>query len=558
MVQGNSTDAASGLVTFGVNNVACVLSLIGGFILIFGYISLLIKERLFLSESLVSTLVGIAFGPIAANLLNPFEWPGDIQQITLQFSQIVIAIQVMAAAVTLPKEFWLRRWKSLLILLGPVMLYMWISTAVILYFVLGLPLFVSLIVGACTAPTDPVLANSIVNGRFADMYISIPVRRILSGESACNDGLAVPLFYLGLYFIEKGASGTTLWYWFWRVILYEVAVGSIFGAVVGYISRRMLRLSERNNFIDKKNLLSFEVALALFTLGASTILGLASFMAVFTCGLVFAWDESSHEESQQAQVQEVIDMLVNLVFFIYFGAIIPWSSFNTAVLPLWKLVVVSVAILVVRRLPVIVALYRYMNAPLFSVPEAIYVGWFGPMGVGALWYMAAAKLALPDDEWIVPVVSFLVMASVLIYGITLPFMHITIHTINSRSISRGREVVIPIWPSSVPHGVAQISGPLTFIDLPKQTSEDDDPLPPPRPPPVPLAPTPEPMKAEREAAADRADAPTPSSDSIDDIQVELTPHSDESNQTLSNLAMQPEMLDQRGSSQSRAQHPESS
>ena len=31
-------------------------------------------------------------------------------------------------------------------------------------------------------PTDPVLANSIVNGRFADLHIHLNIRRLLSGE----------------------------------------------------------------------------------------------------------------------------------------------------------------------------------------------------------------------------------------------------------------------------------------------------------------------------------------------------------------------------------------
>jgi len=40
-----------------------------------------------------------------------------------------------------------------------------------------------MILGACTAPTDPVLANSIINGRFADIHINLRLRKILSGES---------------------------------------------------------------------------------------------------------------------------------------------------------------------------------------------------------------------------------------------------------------------------------------------------------------------------------------------------------------------------------------
>ena len=64
--------------------------------------SFVVKERLFLAESLVATSIGIAFGPLAAGALNPFIFP-NIQQVTYDFSQIVICIQIMAAAIALPK-----------------------------------------------------------------------------------------------------------------------------------------------------------------------------------------------------------------------------------------------------------------------------------------------------------------------------------------------------------------------------------------------------------------------------------------------------------------------
>ena len=57
--------------------------------------------------------------------------------------------------------------------------------------------------------------------------------------------------------------------------------------------------------------------------------------------------------------------------------------------------------------------------------EAIFAGWFGPMGVGAIFISTLARLAIPDGEaekdtaqvdnlkeTIIPIVSFLVLSSV--------------------------------------------------------------------------------------------------------------------------------------------------
>jgi NhaP-type Na+/H+ or K+/H+ antiporter len=91
------------------------------------------------------------------------------------------------------------------------------------------------------------------------------------------------------------------------------------------------------------------------------------------------------KETEEAHVQEVIDMLVNITFFIYFGASIPWKQFNTDLFPIWRLIVAAILVMIVRRLPAVMALSRPMTMVL-SWQETFFVGWFGPVGVGALWY----------------------------------------------------------------------------------------------------------------------------------------------------------------------------
>jgi NhaP-type Na+/H+ or K+/H+ antiporter len=54
-------------------------------------------------------------------------------------------------------------------------------------------------------------------------------------------------------------------------------------------------------------------------MGFCTIFHISSFIAVFFTGAVFAWDGWFVTETEEAHVQEVIDMLLNLSFFIYFG-----------------------------------------------------------------------------------------------------------------------------------------------------------------------------------------------------------------------------------------------
>jgi NhaP-type Na+/H+ or K+/H+ antiporter len=70
------------------------------------------------------------------------------------------------------------------VLLGPVMLSMWLTSSLILYTVFSSHLSVleAMTLAACITPTDPILASSIVKGRFAEEHILEHVRDLLSAE----------------------------------------------------------------------------------------------------------------------------------------------------------------------------------------------------------------------------------------------------------------------------------------------------------------------------------------------------------------------------------------
>ncbi|TPX41567.1 hypothetical protein SeMB42_g05516 [Synchytrium endobioticum] len=452
-----------------VNSVPAICAMLGGFVLFFGFGSLIIKERIYLSESLVAVIVGIIFGPLAINLLDLSTLGIDVAHVTFQFAQIVIAIQVLNAAIVVPSTFWKSHVFTLFILYVPVMLVMWLATALMIWLIFGLDVWECLSIAACLTPTDPVLANSIINGKFADTHVPVLIRWLLSAESGGNDGAGVPLFELGLQFLRHKNAGVALKYWILQTILYEMCGGILLGALVGYLANVLLKISEVKGWIDKKSFLAFEIALALFTIGLGTILEVASFLMVFTTGLVFAWDGRFVEETAEAHVQEVIDMLVNLTFFVYYGTAIPWELFNTAETPLPKLFGLAIAILAFRRMPIIALLHRWLP-PLMTMQEIVFYGWFGPIGVGALWYVAEFHAEFPEKKYAVGIVNFMVLASVLVHGVTLPLFQMTVITLST--ISARRDIRAPAWPSNVPLTAEAISGPISGAELPRPPDDE--------------------------------------------------------------------------------------
>lgn len=104
--------------------------------------SLFIKEKLYLGEAPIAAIFGIIVGPVAINLFNPSGWanshepaPGGhiTDEITLEIMRVTIALSVFAVGVELPKKYLLRHWRSIALLLGPVMVWGWLITAAFMY-----------------------------------------------------------------------------------------------------------------------------------------------------------------------------------------------------------------------------------------------------------------------------------------------------------------------------------------------------------------------------------------------------------------------------------------
>lgn len=258
------------------------------FNIIFGLYSHFIKEKLFLSESLVSMLFGILIGPIGLNLIFPSAEDvdtDDIWNLFRQLARFVMTFQTMAAGISLPRAYFKRNWKDLLLLLGPVMLFMWITSSIIIFSVFNLftnaqtfGLLESMALGACITPTDPILASSIVKGRFAEEHIPEHVRDLLSAEryvktftskyekfislfSGANDGAAMPLLYLPLILMTSGPR-SLFTKWVLSIWLKKIVLSIGFGVIFGLFANKMLKYSQYHDLIDKQSFIAFSLALS--------------------------------------------------------------------------------------------------------------------------------------------------------------------------------------------------------------------------------------------------------------------------------------------------------
>jgi len=435
---------------------------------------------LYIGEATWAFIFGIIIGPHCANIFNPHSWGSHANTdiITLEFTRVVLAIGVFAIGVELPKAYMRKHWKSLFYLLVPVMSWGWFVSAALVYALIPKLNFISsLAVAACLTPTDPILAAAVVGGKWADKHVPAHIRHLLAAESGCNDGAAFPFLFIALYLmIDKPNVGIAVRDWFLYLWLYQVVLGTIIGATVGFSFRHLMKFCQKHNLIDRHSYVAQYISLAVLTIGVCTLIGSDDLLAAFACGTAFAWDGFFNRQTEESVFSSVIDLLFNIAAFVYIGAWMPFDEFSNVKtsLEVWRLFVLAVLILLLRRLPIVVLLYRWIP-DIKTFREAVFSGHFGPIGVGAVFISTLAVQVLHHagaesdeihmvEETIQPIVAFMVLCSIAVHGLSISGFSLgrRVHSVSrtwsrrdtatshaqpdwtnhARMISRGDEIVI--------------------------------------------------------------------------------------------------------------------
>lgn len=396
-----------------MNELNIVITAIGAIVLFLGLVSDYFRRNWWTSDPLTALLSGILLGPIALGLVNPSGWGIPKEHLLEQTARFTLAIGLMGVALRVPKNYFFRNWKPLAILLGLVMPIMWVVSGLLVYWILKIPFWEAMLVGAAITPTDPIVSTSIVTGVVAEDDLPKRIRHIISAESGANDGLAYPFVLLPILMLEQSPT-EALSDWFIHVVLWEVGGAVMFGALLGYVAGRLLKLAERKKTIERSSFLAYSIALSLTVLGAAKLIGTDGILAVFVAGLALGNVIGGQQRAEEDNVQEAINRFFTLPIFILLGLTIPWQQWWS--LGWWNLVLLVVTVLLLRRLPAILLLNRFIK-PIKNIPEALFVGWFGPIGVAAIFYAGYSLRRVGVEEvWLV--CSLMICASIVAQGLS--------------------------------------------------------------------------------------------------------------------------------------------
>ncbi|KAL2214366.1 sodium/hydrogen exchanger family protein [Sarocladium strictum] len=454
-----------------------VVSVLGGFMILYGWISVKIKQKWYLGEALPAMALGIFLGPMAAKFLEVNKWgspdPAQISEITLGITRIVISVQLVIVGYQLPAQYHYRRWKDLFMCLIPIMTLMWIFTTLcIMATIPNLSFLATLVVASCVTCTDPILSQAVAKGPFADKYVPRHLREIISAEAGVNDGFGFPFMMLAVYLLrfasgktdlapaeggrgghdllllaraageevgrQGGGAGEALKQWFIETWIYYCLMGAVYGAVVGTGWRYAIKYALKWRLMRDEFYVLFPAALGLFLAGTSGVLGTNDLIACAAAGHALNWDGEYllEIERRHDEVNESIDVLLNFGGFMYIGAIIPWSDFHDpdgTGITLGRLFGMAFMVFIFRRIPAILMGYKFMPRAVADWREALFMGYFGPIGIGAVFYVEHARHVIPkegeaDEELnnlvkaMGPCIYFLVVFSIIGHGLSTPLL----------------------------------------------------------------------------------------------------------------------------------------
>jgi hypothetical protein len=226
-----------------------------------------------------------------------------------------------------------------------------------------------------------------------------------------------------------------------------------------------------SRWIDTESLLLYPTALGLLVIGACGITGTDDLLACFFAGAALNWNGTFLHKTlaRHDEANSSIDVLLNFGGFMYIGAIMPWSDFNsdiTGITP-GRLVVLGLMVLLFRRIPAIMLIYKAMPNTIRTWREALFMGYFGPIGIGAVFYVEHAFHLYPkldavettEEEDLLramrPVVYFLVLFSIIVHGLSIPALELIYRWRGVKpivepepSLVRRRSVSEPLPPNS--------------------------------------------------------------------------------------------------------------
>jgi NhaP-type Na+/H+ or K+/H+ antiporter len=289
------------------------------------------------------------------------------------------------------------------LVLGPGTLLSAALIAGAAWYLLGLSLPMSAILGAALASTDPVLLRGLL--RRPALHSS--VRQALRLESGLNDVVLLPIVLVSMAILTS-AEPLTGADW-GRLALNMLILSPGAGIIVGLVGVSALELVRKKSGVRRDYESIYSIGLAFAAYAAAESAHGSGFIAAVAAGLTISAIDVELCDCFLEYGETTAEMAL-LFTFVLFGTSIIWGGLAAAT---WTTVVFTVAVLLLRPVAFLPAL----------VPAAIswrnraLIAWFGPRGLSSLLLVMLAVFSNIDgSEYLLQVCCLVVLVSIVLHG----------------------------------------------------------------------------------------------------------------------------------------------
>jgi potassium/hydrogen antiporter len=283
-----------------------------------------------------------------------------------------------------------------------------VVVAVFAFIVLHFSFAEGLLLGAIISATDAAAVFSVLRAR--NLQLKGKLLPLLELESGTNDPMAVFLT-VGLTALltnpQESVAKLLL------LFVQQMGVGAILGLLIGWAA---IWLISRLHLDVEGLYLVFTIALVLFAYGLTALLGGSGFLAVYLVGLLLG-NSSVQGIDRLSRFHDSLAWLMQIAMFLILGLLVFPSRLPAVVGS--GLLITAIAVFLARPLSVLVALLPVK----MSLQEKLFVGWVGLRGAVPIVLATFPLLAgLSKASFLFDLVFFVVLASVLLQGTTVPFV----------------------------------------------------------------------------------------------------------------------------------------
>ncbi|APW99940.1 cation transporter [Halobiforma lacisalsi AJ5] len=387
-----------------------------------------VLPRLVSDRAISMPMFFVGFGIVAFSLPIGVPPPDPLEQghATERLAEFGVIVALMAVGLKIDRVPGLRAWASTWRLLAITMPLSIAGAALLGWWYVGLFLPTAILLGACIAPTDPVLASEVQvadpgEGNESERRADVEgkedeVRFALSSEAGLNDGFAFPFTNLALAIALVGlAPGNWIGEWLLIDVAYKIAAGALLGVVLGRITAWAVFLTNPDTQIARSVQGLEAIAGTLFVYGITELAGGYGFIAVFVAAVAIRDYERSHDYNEALhEISELAEQTVMAIIMLLFGGAIAGGLLEALTV---EGAIAAVAIVfLVRPFAGVVGMLGFERA----WAERATIAFFGIRGIGSFYYLAHGlnEGAFADADLVWAVVGAVIVISIVVHGVT--------------------------------------------------------------------------------------------------------------------------------------------